>query len=67
MTLEGFIDTIGPLGETAADKLTLPEKPLTLVTEIVDVFDDPRTILSDDGLEEIVNPRTAHIPCMEKG
>ena len=41
MTLTGFREGVGPAGETLATKLTVPMKPLILVTVMVDVPDEP--------------------------
>jgi len=56
VTLVRFRVGIGPLGETVADKSTTPAKSLTLVTMIVDVFENPCTTLREDGLDVILNP-----------
>ncbi len=41
MTLTGLREGVGPDGETVAAKLTVPLKPLMLVTVMVDVPDEP--------------------------
>jgi hypothetical protein len=56
VTLVGFTSAVGPPDETVVDKTTTPEKLFTLVTVIVDVFEDPWTTLREDGLESILNP-----------
>jgi hypothetical protein len=41
VTLVGLRETVGPVGETVADRLIEPLKPFWLVTVIVDVPDEP--------------------------
>ena len=53
-TLGGLTPATGPEGETDTEKVTVPEKPFRLVTVIVDVPDEPATILIDVGLADIV-------------
>ena len=40
-TLTGFRVTIGPAGETVAERFTAPEKPFRLVKATVEVAEDP--------------------------
>ena len=56
VTRVGFTSAVGPPDETVVDKSTTPAKLLTLVTMIVDVFEDPWTTLRENGLDVIVNP-----------
>ena len=53
-TLDGFNDRLSPLGEPAADRLTVPAKLLRLVRVIVEVAVDPDVMLSEVGLAEIL-------------
>ncbi len=47
-------DTWGPLGETVEAKFTVPEKPLRLVSVIVDVPVEPCITVREVGLTERV-------------
>jgi hypothetical protein len=62
VTLVGFTSTVGPPGETVVDKFTTSAKLFTLVTVIVDVFEDPWTTLREAGLDVTVNPWTTKLP-----
>ncbi len=53
VTLMGLNDGVGPEGEMPAAKLTGPLKPLTLVKVMVEVPDEPRTIVSEEGFDLI--------------
>src|SRR6266516_4824721 len=52
--LVGFRDAVGPAGETVEDRLTVPVKPPALVSEMVDVADDPGETFIDAGLAEML-------------
>ncbi len=54
MTVGALSVAEGPLGETVAVRLTLPEKPLRLVRVIVEFPDDPCTMLKVVGLEAML-------------
>jgi len=56
VTLAGLTSAVGPPDETDVDKATTPAKLLTLVTMIVDVFEDPWTTLREAGSDVTVNP-----------
>ena len=56
VTVGGFRVIVGSLGKTVADRSTSSAKSLTLVTVIIDVFEDPWAILKEGGLDVIVNP-----------
>ncbi len=47
----GLTETVGPVGETVADKLTEPANP-TLASEMADVPEDPAVIVRLEGLAE---------------
>jgi hypothetical protein len=53
VTLVGFKEGNGPLGDALAFRLTVPEKPLRLVTFTVDVTEEPWSTVSDVGLAVI--------------
>jgi|SRR5712664_325048 len=57
-TVDGAMDTLGPLGLTVAVNATAPEKPLMLARLIVDVSLDPTLIVSVVGLALIVKSAT---------
>lgn len=50
--LEGFRETVGPLGEAVAPSATPPVNPLRLVKVMVDVPDDPCKMESEEGEAE---------------
>ncbi len=54
MTLAGLREGVGPDGETVAAKLTVPLKPLMLVTVMVDVPDEPLRNVREEGFDAIV-------------
>jgi len=41
VTLVGFSEALGPVGETLADRLIVPLKPFWLVRVIVELLDEP--------------------------
>ncbi len=47
--LVGSREAIGPTGKAAADRFTVPVKPLVAVTLTVDLPDDPTGIIREDG------------------
>lgn len=53
VTDAGFRLVPGPDGDTVADRLTVPENPPRLVSEIVDVPDEPWIIFSEEGFADI--------------
>lgn len=50
----GDRETLGPLGEMFAERLTVPANPPLLANVIVDDPEPPRTICKDEGLDEMV-------------
>jgi hypothetical protein len=54
VTLLGFADTNGPLGEIVADSVIVPVKLPRLVSMIVEEPEAPWAIEIDDGLDEIL-------------
>ncbi len=58
---------MGPVGDTPTLRATLPEKPLRLVSVIVEVPDDPCTILKVVGLEDMLKsgPTTVTVTVTE--
>jgi hypothetical protein len=52
-TLAGFKEGDGPLGDALAFRLTVPEKPLRLVTFMDDVTEEPWITVSEVGLAVI--------------
>ncbi len=52
-------DSLGPVGETVAERLTVPLNPLTLVRVMSDVTVEPAGILSELGLEAMEKSVTA--------
>ena len=57
-TLVGVKVHVRPAGETAEVRLTVPAKPLTLATVIVDVPDAPATMVTLVGLAVTVKSWT---------
>lgn len=53
-TKMGLSEAVGPVGDTATLRVTLPEKPLRLVRVIVEFPDDPCTMLKVVGLEDML-------------
>ncbi len=47
-----------------AERLAVPENPLTLVSAMADVADDPRTIAIELGADDILKPFTIKVPTM---
>ncbi len=47
-----------------AVRFAVPENPLTLVSEMVDIADDPRTIAIELGADDILKPFTTKVPTM---
>jgi len=54
VTVAGFRDAVGPVGETVEERLTVPVNPPMLISEIVDVADEPGGTLIDGGLAEML-------------
>jgi hypothetical protein len=52
-------DSLGPVGEDVADRLTVPLKPLMLVRVMSDVVVEPVVRLSELGLEAMEKSVTA--------
>ena len=50
VTLAGFSDTVGPLGETLPVRSTVPENPLKLVIVMVEAPEDPTGTTNPEGL-----------------
>ncbi len=53
-TDEGLIEAVGPIGETATPRVTIPMKPLRPVRATVEVPEDPCTMLKLVGLEDML-------------
>lgn len=53
-TVDGFRLADGPDGNTMADRLIVPEKPLRLVILTVEVPEDPWVIVRDVGFAEML-------------
>ncbi len=51
-------ETVGPDGIEPADKVTFPEKPLTLPSAMLDVTEPPWAKLKADGLATILKPES---------
>ena len=56
VTLVGLRETVGPMGEMEAARLTIPAKLLILVTVTADVLEDPCITLIEAELDASVNP-----------
>ncbi len=54
VTLVGLSEADSPDGETEADRLTVPVKPLRLVRLITDVPEEPDWMVRLDGLLDIL-------------
>ncbi len=59
LTLVGLSVALQPAGAPVTVRLTIPVKPLTLVTVIVDVAEEPATKVSEVGLAVTVKSVTA--------
>jgi hypothetical protein len=59
--LVGLNVAVGPDGETMAESLMIPPKPLTLLTRIVELPEEPAGTLIVAGLSERLNPLTMRI------
>jgi len=55
-TLGGIRDAVGPVGETDAPRMTVPVKPFSLLRVIVDVVDELRPSVSEDGFDDMEKP-----------
>ena len=53
VTLTGLNDTVGPVGETEADKFTMPLKPARLVRLTVEFAEEPGANARPLGLAEM--------------
>ncbi len=62
-TLLELSDVTSP-GDGVAVRLAVPENPLTLVSAMVDIADDPRTIAIELGADDILKPFTTKVPTM---
>ena len=65
VTVAGFRDAVGPVGETVEDRLIVPVKPPMLVREILDVADDPGATVIDEGLAEMPKSATMRLTELE--
>ena len=61
VTVAGFRDAVGPVGETVEDRLTVPVKPPMLAREMLDVADDPGATVIDEGLAEMRKSATMRL------
>jgi len=61
VTVAGFRDAVGPVGETVEDRLIVPVKPPMLVNEMVEVADDPGGTFIDAGLAEMRKSATMRL------
>ena len=61
VTVAGFRDAVGPVGETVEERLTVPVNPPMLISEIVDVADEPAGTLIDGGLAEMRKSATMRL------
>ena len=59
VTLLGFTETVGPLGEMVGERVIVPAKAPMLVRVIVEVLEAPCVIENDDGLDEILKSGVA--------
>ncbi len=55
---------MGPVGDTATPRATLPVKPLRLVRVIVEFPDDPCTMLKVVGLEDMLKSGPTTVPAV---
>lgn len=65
ITLTGFKDTVGPVGDTEAVRVTVPEKPLMLADWICDVPDAPLLTVTDVGLDDSEKSTTTAVTWIE--
>lgn len=54
LALVGLSETIGPFGETDAERVTVPAKLLMLDKVIALVVEDPWLTVTDEGDEEML-------------
>ena len=59
VTLLGFTETVGPLGEMVGERVIVPAKAPMLVSVIVEALDAPVATENDDGLDEILKSGVA--------
>jgi hypothetical protein len=59
VTLVGFKETVGPVGETTTDNDTVPVKLLTLDTVMVEVVEEPADTDRENGETEVVKSGNA--------
>lgn len=67
VTMVGLIVGIGPAGETDEVRLIVALNPRSLLRVMVEVLDEPCTIVSEDGFDTIEKPGacTTKVPTME--
>jgi hypothetical protein len=65
ITLDGFRVTVGPVGSTELERLTVPAKPLLLLSWTVELPDEPATMTIDDVLRERLKSTTFTMSCTE--
>ncbi len=63
-TLLELSEVRSPGEDEVALRLAVPENPLTLVSAMVDIADDPRTIAIELGADDILKPFTTKVPTM---
>jgi len=63
-TLLELSEVRSPAEDEIVDRLAVPVNPLTLVSVIVDIFEEPRTTAVEFGEERILKPFTANVPTM---
>ncbi len=61
VTLGGFNPVVRLVDEDVTAKVTVPAKPLRLVSAIVDVPEEPCTLVREVGLDEIVKSGTVTV------
>ncbi len=65
ITLDGFRLTVGPVGRTELEMLTVPAKPLVLTSWTVELPAEPASMIMDDELRETVKSTTFTVSCTE--
>ena len=65
VTVVGLTDALEPEGLTAVERITVPAKPLMLLSRIDEVPDEPARMVCDVGLIDIVKSTTFTVICTE--
>ena len=65
VTIVGFTDALDPEGAITVERVTVPAKPLMLLSNIVEVPEEPARTVRDVGLRDTVKSTTLTVICTE--